>query len=122
MLGGAQPGADGGDERLDACLECGVDDGCEARAVIGRQLVQRSGLLGVPVGVGVGAAHGPEDGRGLWQFLRWPAQPWSSARPGLVRTASVFPIAGAALCFAIRLAGIRWDVDVPTARSRANDV
>jgi uncharacterized membrane protein YeiH len=33
-----------------------------------------------------------------------------------------FPIVGAALCFAIRLAGIHWRVDVPTARSHANDV
>jgi len=29
-----------------------------------------------------------------------------------------FPIIGAALCFAIRLAGVHWDVNVPAARSR----
>ena len=32
-----------------------------------------------------------------------------------------FPIFGAAVCFAIRLTGIRWDVNVPTARSRSAD-
>jgi uncharacterized membrane protein YeiH len=29
-----------------------------------------------------------------------------------------FPIVGAGVCFAIRLVGIRWDVNVPTARPR----
>jgi uncharacterized membrane protein YeiH len=33
-----------------------------------------------------------------------------------------FPIVGAAVCFAIRLAGIQWDVNVPAARSRASGV
>jgi uncharacterized membrane protein YeiH len=33
----------------------------------------------------------------------------------------VFPIIGAAVCFAIRLAGIQWDVNVPTAPSRSAD-
>lgn len=32
-----------------------------------------------------------------------------------------FPIVGASICFAIRFAGIRWDVNVPTARSHPND-
>jgi uncharacterized membrane protein YeiH len=31
------------------------------------------------------------------------------------------PIFGAALCFAIRLAGIHWDVNLPAARSRSTD-
>jgi uncharacterized membrane protein YeiH len=33
----------------------------------------------------------------------------------------LFPIAGAAVCFAIRLAGIHWDVNVPTARSHPSE-
>jgi uncharacterized membrane protein YeiH len=32
-----------------------------------------------------------------------------------------FPIFGAAICFAARVAGIHWDVNVPTARSGSTD-
>lgn len=32
-----------------------------------------------------------------------------------------YPIIGAAVCFAIRLIGVRWDVNVPAAKSRTSD-
>jgi len=32
-----------------------------------------------------------------------------------------FPIIGAAVCFAIRLAGIHWEINAPVARSQATD-
>jgi hypothetical protein len=31
-----------------------------------------------------------------------------------------YPIVGAALCFAIRLAGIQWGIDIPTTNRRAH--
>src|SRR5690348_158526 len=60
-----QPGPRGNDQSFHARLKGGMNNRCEARTVVDRNIVEAARPFGLRVSGGIGAADEPEDGRGV---------------------------------------------------------
>jgi hypothetical protein len=60
-----QPGLRGYDQCLDPCLQSRMNEWCEARVVVGREIGNCARILSLGIRLGIGAAHKPEDRRYL---------------------------------------------------------